>query len=95
MNSMNTNEKTISASVLPSDVQTPELNEKKKTLDGIVTAIALYNRLLDFEEKSKVDELQDRMDFRLKELVHRSKLDEIDIKIDIMQKILDLVKPHD
>lgn len=72
---------------------TLSLEEKKTKLNGIVTTMSLITtRKLTPTEKSQVDDLESRMEFRLAELLRESQEKEVDIKIDIMGQILEIVK---
>ena len=65
--------------------------EKQMMLTGLVEAIRLTNRFLTHEQKQDIDNLQFKMEFKLKELVERTKLEEADIKISTMQQVLNTV----
>ena len=68
------------------------LDEKLKKMKGVASSIALHgSKILTKEQSAKIDELQDRMEFRLKQLTMRCKEDEADIKLEIMQNILDIL----
>lgn len=70
------------------------LIEKQKKLEGIVNVIELYARPVSRMEKQEIDDLETRMEFRLKKLVEESKLKEIDIKIEIMEQVAKIVKEN-
>ncbi len=75
---------------------TPTLEEtlvaKRTELDGVANLIALYARPLNLDERVEVNTLEERMEYRLSQLVLRSKIEEADIKIEIMKKVLDITK---
>lgn len=78
------------------------LDEKQAQLDGLVNVIELRNRLLSAEERAKMRELQDRMEFRLQALFkqheqgiikgNEARHRELDIKLEIYKEIIDLAK---
>lgn len=83
-----------SAEAVPVEPQTPReiLEARQQELTGIANAIALYARELTPDEKSEVDDLDSRMEFRLEELVVASKVAEAQIKIEVMKQVLDIMK---
>ena len=69
-----------------------ELEKNKEVMD-LANAIKLYDRhLISKDKKSRIMDLDARMDFRLRELLSEVQLREADIKIDIFSQILSILK---
>ena len=67
--------------------------EKNKEVMNLANAIKLYDRhLISKDKKSRIMDLDARMDFRLRELLSEVQLREADIKIDIFSQILSILK---
>lgn len=66
--------------------------EKTKEMDGLVNVIKLYARPLLPKEKQESDNIEGRLEFRLKELINECKLKELDLKIESMKNIIKLLK---
>lgn len=82
-------EKNDSSTLASSDL----LAEKHKTLDGLVTVIEIYRgRMLSAAQKEKIDAYEYGLSADLKTLMERYRLEEIDIKIDSMRKVIKLIK---
>ena len=70
-----------------------ELEVKNKEVMDLANAIKLYDRhLISKDKKSRIMDLDARMDFRLRELLSEVQLREADIKIDIFSQILSILK---
>jgi len=70
-----------------------DLKEKLEELAKLVKTIKLYGgKLLTSEQKGKYTELQDRLEFRLGELLLHSKIEEADVKIDIFKQVVELIR---
>ena len=70
-----------------------ELEKKNKEVMDLANAIKLYDRhLISKDKKSRIMDLDARMDFRLRELLSEVQLREADIKIDIFSEILEILK---
>ena len=70
-----------------------DLKEKLEELAKLIKTIKLYGgKLLTSEQKGKYTELQDRLEFRLGELLLHSKIEEADVKIDIFKQVVELIR---
>ena len=70
-----------------------DLKEKLEELAKLAKTIKLYGgKLLTSEQKGKYTELQDRLEFRLGELLLHSKIEEADVKIDIFKQVVELIR---
>lgn len=65
---------------------------KQEEMDGLVTAIRLYKRLLTHKEKEQVEALEYGLTTRLNELLKECQEREMDLKIEQMKKVLDILK---
>ena len=69
------------------------LQDKQTTLDALVRTMALFrDRIVSTEDKQEMDNIELRLQFRLKQLVEECKLRELDHKIDALQSIINLLK---
>jgi len=76
-------------------MKTP-LEKKNKEVMDLVSTIKLYNAyLISKNKKSRIDDLYSRLQFRLGELLEEAQLREADIKINVYQGILDILKEKD
>jgi len=70
-----------------------ELELKNEEVRTLADTIKLYDRYLISKDKtSRIMDLDGRKEFRLKELLNEVQLREADIKIDIFQQILKILK---
>lgn len=65
---------------------------KQEEMNGLVTAIRLYKRLLTHKEKEQVEALEYGLTTRLNELLKECQEREMDLKIEQMKKVLDILK---
>ena len=65
---------------------------KQEEMNGLVTAIRLYQRLLTHKEKEHVEALEYGLTTRLNELLKECQEREMDLKIEQMKKVLDILK---
>lgn len=68
------------------------LAAKRKELEGVANAIGLYARGLAVEERARIDDLESRMEYRLKTLVTASQMAEAEIKLETMRQVLEIIK---
>jgi len=70
-----------------------ELELKNKEVMDLADTIKLYDRhLISKDKTSRIMDLDGRKEFRLRELLNEVQLREADIKIDIFQQILKILK---
>ncbi len=67
-----------------------ELLKKLDTISKVIQAGS--SKPLSFSQKAKEKELMERLEFRLNELVEKSKIEEAKIKIEIFEQIAELLK---
>lgn len=83
----------MKASELPDLVRADELKLKKQRMDELVILIDMVPpESLTSAQRSKIEDLKSRLQFRLGELVAECKIREMDIKIGVMQEVLEVHK---
>lgn len=69
-----------------------ELKKKLQRLDELAKVIELHiGQTLTREKKQEMENWKDKMEFRLNSLVLVAKIKEADIKIEIYEKITDII----
>ena len=70
-----------------------ELKSKQKELDGLLMRIKTHagNPLMR-EQKQEIENLEGRLEFRLNDLVLKSKIEELDIKIGVFKEVIEIAE---
>lgn len=71
---------------------TQTLEYKQSVLNGLVAVIELNQRPLFPKEKEQIEALEYGLTHRLRELVERSKQEEIDLKTQSMREVIAILK---
>jgi|TARA_R100001530_G_scaffold1410_1_gene2553 hypothetical protein len=71
-----------------------KLEDKKKELQVLTDLIDLYGSATMNLEQAKVNALFENLGVAHDELLKKMQLEEVELKIDIFQKVVDLLKPH-
>jgi hypothetical protein len=71
-----------------------KLFDKKKELKVLTDLIDLYGSITMNMEQAKVSALFENLSSAQTELLKKSQLEEVQLKIDIFQQVVELVKPH-